>query len=299
MGATRFAPAKVNLFLHVGDRHADGFHDLKSLVVFADVGDRLTFTSSSRGGGEYALELTGPHASGLGSGDENLVVTAARKLSAWAGRHHHSVPRSGIISLEKNLPVASGLGGGSSDAAAALLLLAAHWSLPISFEDLDTIAREIGSDVPVCLRASPSWMSGLGETIEAAPPLPTLFLVLVNPMVPVSTAAVFKSLQVRSGAFAPPWPSRNPELREFAAWLDRTSNDLSAPARQIAPVIMEVECALTATGNCLLARMSGSGATCFGIYPTAEAATEASGQIRRVHAHWWVNACKVYDSVAS
>lgn len=292
-GVTRFAPAKVNLFLHVGDRRPDGYHDLKSLAVFAGVGDTLSVEPADK----ISLTLKGPAAPGLEVDERNLVMKAARALDDWAQYNGHST-RGAQITLYKHLPLASGIGGGSSDAAAALQLLKAHWTLPIDPKDLGRIALSVGADVPVCLRAEASWMSGTGELVEPAPHLPPFYLVLVNPGVPVSTADVFRGLQVRSGAFAPAMPSKL-KLRDFVGWLDRTVNDLSAPARLIAPAIMQAENALVATEDCLLARMSGSGATCFGIYPDERTAKLAASQIRSSNPTWWVECGRQLDQPSS
>lgn len=278
-----FAPAKVNLFLHVGARRPDGYHDLASLVVFANIGDIVYGRSADR----FTLAVTGPEGTGLEAGPGNLVLKAAFALRDWAEANGHAAPPV-ALTLEKHLPVAAGIGGGSSDAAATLRGLAAHWALPIADERLMVIGRALGADVPVCLRAAPSLMSGDGDRLAAAPAMPEFALVLANPRVAVSTAAVFSSLQVRSGDIAPDWPAAPIALRPFAAWLDRTTNDLAPPARLVAPAIMRVEQALAATEGCLLARMSGSGATCFGIYGTQAHAAAAAERMRTTHPDWWI-----------
>lgn len=277
------APAKINLFLHVGARRADGYHDLASLVVFANIGD----TVSGRPADRFTLEVTGPEGAGLEAGPGNLVLKAAFALRDWAEANGHEAPPV-ALTLDKHLPVAAGIGGGSSDAAATLRGLAAHWALPIADEQLMAIGRALGADVPVCLRAAPTLMSGDGDRLAATPPLPDFALVLANPRVAVSTAAVFSGLQVRSGDVAPAWPAAPMALRPFAAWLDRTTNDLAPPARLMAPAIMHVEQALAATQACLLARMSGSGATCFGIYGTQAEAAAAAARLRAAHPDWWI-----------
>lgn len=281
----RFAPAKINLFLHVGDRRPDSYHDLLSLVVFADCGDTIT-VGPARG---VPLEITGPQSAGFGPSPSNLVLKAERALRQWASEHGHETPPV-TLTLDKHLPLASGIGGGSSDAAATLLALVKYWSLPASAEDLRQLGRSIGADVPVCLRASPTLMSGDGEMLAPAPELPGFALVLVNPRVEVSTAAVFDALGARTGTHAQPLPPRLETLRVFVAWLDRTSNDLASPAKKIAPQVMHAEQALTASTGCLLSRMSGSGATCFGIYPTIEAAKTAAREIAAARPEWWVTA---------
>jgi 4-diphosphocytidyl-2-C-methyl-D-erythritol kinase len=285
-GVQRFAPAKVNLFLHVGERHASGYHDLLSLAVFADIGDMVSVTRADR----LTLTLSGPNCVGLDAGPSNLVLRAAAALQEWSLARGQAVGGASLT-LHKALPVASGIGGGSSDAAATLLLLTRHWGLVISDEDLFRIGRSLGADVPLCLRGAPSIMSGEGEQLAPAPDLPDFSMVLVNPGVELSTAAVFACLQVRSGARAPASPDRFKTPRELAAWLDRATNDLAAPARRLAPAIMRVEQALVATENCLLSRMSGSGATCFGMYPGIESAEAAASVLRAAHPDWWIASC--------
>jgi 4-diphosphocytidyl-2-C-methyl-D-erythritol kinase len=286
---SRFAPAKVNLFLHVGDKRADGYHNLLSLVVFADVGDRVNLAPADR----LTLKLTGAFPD-TGPADGNLVLKAARALDAWAAKHGHKT-KPVELTLEKNLPVASGIGGGSSDAAATLLMLAAHWGLPIAVDELQALGLQLGADVPVCLRAAPTLVSGVGEELAPVDALPPFALVLVNPRVEVPTAQVFKALEVRSGAHAPPLRRFN-GTRDFAMYLDQTINDLAAPAKTIAPVIMRAESALAATDGCLVARMSGSGATCFGLYETKPVADAAADAIARKHPEWWVKAAAGFST---
>lgn len=286
----RFAPAKINLFLHVGGRRADGYHELLSLVVFANCGDTVTV---GPGSGSTRLEVTGPAGAGLDASPSNLVLKAEAALRAWARGHGHATPAVSI-GLDKHLPLASGVGGGSTDAAATLLALAEFWSLPIAADDLRGLGRSIGADVPVCLRATPTLVSGDGDRLDDVPPLPSFALVLVNPRVEVPTARVFAALGVRSGTWPVPFTARTGNLRDFVSWLDRTSNDLAPPAKLIAPAILRVEQALVASTGCLLARMSGSGATCFGIYPSIEAARTAAREITQSRPDWWVSAASVF-----
>jgi 4-diphosphocytidyl-2-C-methyl-D-erythritol kinase len=274
-GLSAFAPAKINLHLHVVGRRDDGYHLLDSLVVFAAVGDRLSVSAGS----ELSLTVTGPFAAGLAAGPDNLVLRAARGLADLAG-----IRASGALVLEKNLPVASGIGGGSADAAAALRLLCRFWDVA---PELNGLARVLGADVPVCLFGQPAVMSGVGEIVVRAPPLPQAGLVLVNPGVAVSTPGVFRA---RSGG-----PSLEPasfppdgwrDAFALAADLRELRNDLQAAACSIAPVIGDVLDVLAAVPGCLVARMSGSGATCFGLFASAGAAREAAVGIS--HAGWWV-----------
>jgi 4-diphosphocytidyl-2-C-methyl-D-erythritol kinase len=269
-----FAPAKINLHLHVLGRRDDGYHLLDSLVVFAGVGDRLSVSPAS----DLSLTVVGPFAAGLAADTNNLVLRAALGLADLAG-----VRARGALVLEKNLPVASGIGGGSADAAATLRLLCRFWG---TAPELDGLARELGADVPVCLLGRPALMSGIGEVLAPAPALPEVGLVLVNPGAAVSTPGVFRA---RSGGFSEVACFPRDGWRDafsLAADLRGTRNDLEAPARVLAPAIGDALGALAGTAGCLLARMSGSGATCFGLFASAEAAQQTAGGIAR--AGWWV-----------
>jgi len=271
MTDTEFARAKVNLFLHVTGRRADGYHVLDSLAIFPPVGDVLELEPASA----FSLRITGPFASGLDI-EQNLVLRAARLFAEATGHPHDCA-----FALEKNLPVASGIGGGSADAAAALRLLARHWNTEIPRE----LALRLGADVPVCLGSRPARMSGIGEIIARAPPLPDFGIVLVNPGLAVSTPAIF---QTRTGAFSPvaDLASGWENAETLVADLSRQTNDLEPPAIALAPKIAEVLGALGADENCLLARMSGSGATCFGLFRSPQEATEAAAALARPG--WWV-----------
>lgn len=271
------APAKINLHLHVVGRRPDGYHLLDSLVVFAGAADRLTVEPSDA----LSLSVTGPFAAGLDGEADNLVLRAARALAAAGG-----VPAAGQLVLEKNLPVASGIGGGSADAAAALRLLSRFWGLATVQQTLAGIAAGLGADVPVCVSGRPALMSGIGEVLAPAPALPEVGIVLVNPGVAVSTPAVFRS---RDGGFSPvaEWPERGwYDAAALAESLRATVNDLEAPALRLAPAISEALDALRASPHCLLGRMSGSGATCFGLFADAEAARRAADAVSRPG--WWV-----------
>ena len=272
---TEAAPAKVNLFLHVLGRRGDGYHLLDSLVVFAAVADLLSAAADAAPG----LDLAGPFGPALTPEADNLVLRAARALAAAAGRV--GVPR---LRLEKHLPVASGIGGGSADAAATLRLLARRWNLAPGTIDLGAIAAGLGADVPVCLLGRPARMGGIGEVLGPAPRLPHLGLALVNPGVPVATAAVFRA---RSAAFSTPaaLPAGWADAAAMAADLAALRNDLEAPARALYPPIAAVLAALGSSPQCLLARMSGSGATCFGLFPDPPAAARAAAGLARPG--WW------------
>ena len=248
------------------------------LVAFAEVGDELEATPADRD----SLAITGPFAKALVGADNNLVF---RALAAFRARWPGALPAGLALTLRKNLPIAAGLGGGSADAAAALRGLCKLWNLSPSPDDLNEIALSLGSDVPVCLVSKSAWMTGRGEHVMPMS-LPRLSMVLVNPGVSISTAEVFANLHSRTGVGAPK-PGAIHSADELVAYLKTTTNDLEAPARAIAPVIEEV---LTALLNCggVLARMSGSGATCFGIFEDDAKAANAASVVSRGRPGWWV-----------
>ena len=284
------ARAKVNLTLRVNGRRGDGFHDLESVVAFCDCADRLTLTP----GPELSLTMTGPLASACGETSDNLVLKAARLLGdRVAGL------KVGSFALEKILPVAAGIGGGSADAAAALRLLARLNDLRLDDERLREVALATGADVPVCLASRACDMTGVGETLMWLSP-PKMPCVLVNPCVPVATKDVFKALGLRHGELlvgatdvvmqGSSWPEEGGSLEEWVEALATGSNDLEAPATKIQPVIGVVISALNATNGAWLARMSGSGATCFALYENTADAKRAADNILREHPEWWVHA---------
>jgi len=274
-----FAPAKINLFLHVGDRRADGYHPLESLVVFVDAGDRLAFERADA----LSLTLDGPFGEGLAGEGDNLVLRAARALAARAG-----VSNGAAIKLTKNLPVASGIGGGSADAAAALRGLARLWKLDIGPDAMMDVAALLGSDVPVCVASRSAFMEGRGEIVTALNGVPSVAMVLVNPGVAVPTPAVFRALNARSGLGMARPSSFGADARALADYLRKTKNDLEAPALAIAPVIGDVLTALQAQAGVVFARMSGSGATCFAIAENTTAARRAADALEAAHPAWWV-----------
>ncbi|MDD9990337.1 MAG: 4-(cytidine 5'-diphospho)-2-C-methyl-D-erythritol kinase [Rhodospirillales bacterium] len=272
------APAKLNLYLHVTGRRADGYHELDSFVTFTALADTLEIAPAN----ELSLAVSGPFADALGTGD-NLAARAAAALAARLGR-----PADVRIVLQKCIPVAAGLGGGSADAAAVLRGLARLWRLgPEHADDLQDIARGLGADVPVCLHARAAYMAGIGEELSAPPRLPSCAVLLVNPSVPVPTGAIFAA---RQGPFSaadrfrdsPQGPSA------LAALLRTRRNDLEPPARARVPEIGQVLDRLGAAPGCLLARMSGSGGTCFGLFADEAAAASAALAIAREHPGWWV-----------
>jgi 4-diphosphocytidyl-2-C-methyl-D-erythritol kinase len=273
-----FAPAKINLFLHVGTRRSDGYHELESLVVFTDVGDELVVEPAE----SFSLALDGPFGARLANEPDNLIAKAARALGARAGRSPDVK-----ITLIKNLPVASGIGGGSADAAAALRGLVQFWGLNIPHDHLHGIAEALGSDVPACLASETLWMTGRGEGIEPVPDFPSVPLVLVNPGIGVSTAQIFANLKSRTGTGSAAKPKAGLSILALADYCKSNRNDLEKPAREIAPAIDEVLEAISRSGA-LYARMSGSGATCFGLFADDKIAEEAAAKIVNDHPHWWV-----------
>lgn len=270
-----FAPAKVNLFLHVTGRRADGYHTLDSLAVFACIGDFVQAEPAAA----LSLTIAGPFAEALSPGSSNLVLGAAQALGRAA-----SIRAGAAIRLVKNLPVASGIGGGSADAAATLRLLARMWEVSPVAIDLPAVALKLGADVPVCLAGCAARMGGIGERIEPAPRLPPFGLLLVNPGRAVATADVFRA---RRAPFSAPavLPQAWPSAECMAAEIAGLRNDLDQPAIALCPIIAEVLAAIAGLPGCLLARMSGSGSTCFGLFRTASDAMIAAKQIERPD--WW------------
>lgn len=266
-----FAPAKINLTLHVTGQRDDGYHLLDSLVVFAAIGDTIRAIPSAA----LTLEIGGPEAGGLAAAPDNLVLRAARLMAPGRGA---------AISLTKRLPIASGIGGGSADAAASLRALSQLWDLPLPPSEQ---VLTLGADVPVCLSTSPARMRGIGERLDPVPPLPEMDIVLVNPRVPVSTPAIFRSLTVKDN---PPMEPDLPHWRDlsaFISWLGAQRNDLAAPAIALQPVIADVLDVLRRAGA-LFAGMSGSGATCFGIFASGETSVQATSALKAEHPDWWV-----------
>lgn len=278
---TTRARAKVNLDLRVLGRRADGYHELESLVAFAGVGDELTLAPDQ----PLSLSIAGPRAAGLAADDDNLVIRAARAAAtARPGL------RLGTFHLVKRLPVASGIGGGSADAAAALRLVARLNGMAPADPVLRRVAATVGADVPVCLASRARLMAGIGERLGPVLRLPSLFAVLVNPGVAVETAAVFRTLGLTPGQelTVPRAAPASLSIGEFIGTLAASGNDLAEPASRVAPVIDEVLDRLKVLPGCRLARMSGSGATCFALFDDCRASAEAARVLAKARPDWWV-----------
>ena len=277
----RPAHAKVNLFFHIKNRRVDGYHDIESLVVFADVCDHITVENCDN----LELVVSGPFANALPHNNENLIIKAARLLALTA-----KIKPRARIHLEKILPVAAGIGGGSADAAATLLALKDLWQISINSEALYILASKLGADVPVCLTQSPTLVSGIGHDLMKVEKLSVFALLLANPRHPVHTTQVFRRL-------SPPFPIRQPwdkHIKQmFIPRLGECQNDLEPSACDLAPVISEVLQELQNLSGCQLARMSGSGATCFGLFDDLNTAQSAAQILFKRQKNWWVQASLV------
>jgi 4-diphosphocytidyl-2-C-methyl-D-erythritol kinase len=273
------ARAKINLYLHVTGRRADGYHLMDSLVCFAELGDELTILPAEK----LSLALEGPFAPSL-AGADNLVLRAARLIDP---------ARGAALSLNKQLPVAAGIGGGSADAAAALIGLSRHWDAPMppAAEVL-----KLGADLPVCLSDGPTFVGGIGEDLAAAPPLPATCLLLANPRRPLPTVDVFRGYAKSSaGKFSKQarWNHVPRDAAGLADLLRERGNDLTEPAIALVPEIGQLLTAIETSPGCLLARMSGSGASCFGLFGAADAAAKAAAALQVMSPNWWIRATAI------
>lgn len=274
------APAKINLDLHITARLDSGYHILDSLVAFADISDEIQLSPAV----DFSFEIDGPFAAPLQSNSaENLVVKAAQELAKHTGQalNFH-------LKLIKNLPVSAGIGGGSSDAAAVIRALMKLWELKA--KDIPTLQEmllELGADVPACFYGAPVHMSGIGEILEPAPALPETHIILVNPLIPCPTAGVFRGLKGPSSEAPPPLPEFE-SFDHFIECLSRRRNDLQDAAMTIVPQISEILRALLDSRGCALARMSGSGATCFGLFKSAEDAAQAAHTLQNKTPAFWI-----------
>lgn len=277
------APAKVNLALHVTGRRADGYHELESLVVFVDVADELTVRPAKAD----RLKVGGPFAAAAGNSESNLVMRAVR---AFRDRWPDRLPDGLDIGLTKNLPVAAGIGGGSADAAAMLRLLARIGEGDFPVAGLQKIALALGADVPMCLLSRPSEVRGVGEIIHTLRGFPPTHLVLVNPLVPVTTADVFRRLESRENPPMPALPQPLTRPAQLGLWLAETRNDLEPAAVALVPAIGELLREMRVLDGCALARMSGSGGTVFGLFGSAAQAHQAAHEMRARYPDYWVAA---------
>lgn len=277
--AFEVAPAKVNLYLHVTGRRPDGYHLLDSLVGFADIGDRLRWDPS----GPLRLTVTGPFADAVPDDDGNLALRALSGMARVAG-----VSASGTLHLDKRLPVAAGIGGGSSDAAAVIRLAAERWGVSMDDPAVTALAEELGADVPVCLRPAGWHMAGIGEVLTPGPSLTGIPIVLANPGFPVPTPAVFKA---RTGDFSAPSPvpADVTDPAQLIAALAARRNDLAGPAEKLHPGIAALRSRLAGAAGCRLARMSGSGGTCFAIFDDEDLAHRAADSLAMISG-WWAAA---------
>ncbi len=275
------APAKVNLFLHVGPVDADGYHPLASLAAFADIGDRVAVAPADR----LTLVIQGPFAAGLDGPGDNLILGALRALGEAAGIGAPPL----AVSLDKRLPIAAGLGGGSSDAGAALKLARDSLGLPLGDNALADIAAAIGADGPMCLHARAAWAGGRGERLSFEPRLPPLPALLINPGVPSPTGEVYRAFDAGPPAAADrPSPPRDWRVSTVIEWLGAQRNDLQAAAVARAPEIGEALVAAGALPGVRLVRMSGSGATVFALFDTPAAATSAGRRLAADRPRWWI-----------
>jgi len=273
------APAKINLFLHITGKREDGYHLLQSLMIFVDVGDELHFSPHD---GMF-IDVEGPFSTELQDPHKNLVYKAAQALA-----EEYKIKPAASIRLKKNLPVASGMGGGSTDAATALIGLVKLWALPEETARLQKIAQKLGADVPACLMRKPVWAEGIGEKMTRLPDMPGMHFVLLNPLTPTPTPDVFRQFRSK---FSPPlqFTGRRKTMHEWIADLKMYRNDMTDAAMQVSPAIKPALQALADTPNCHFARLSGSGATCFGVYDHREAATAAVNKLRMQFPNWWIS----------
>jgi 4-diphosphocytidyl-2-C-methyl-D-erythritol kinase len=278
---TEAAPAKINLALHVTRRREDGYHELESLVVFADLADDLVAEVADTD----QMSISGPFGHAISAEPSNLVL---RAVAAFRNRWPELSPEGLSIHLTKNLPVAAGIGGGSADAAAALRIMARLSPEPVPVAELADLSASLGADVPACLLSRPLLARGVGEILAPLPEFPALHIVLVNPMIPVVTADVFRRLRAHDNYPLPALPSPLTRPAQLGLWLAETRNDLEPPAVKLVPEIGILVEEVAAAPGCILGRMSGSGATVFGLFGSEGQAHDAASLIRRLHPDYWV-----------
>lgn len=285
------APAKINLALHVTGQKADGYHLLDSIACFCEAGDVLNLHEIDKSSHGLVLHIDGPFHHALSAGYDNLISKAYQLVNE---RSPVALPAM-TITLTKNLPIASGIGGGSADAAAMLNLLEANGFL--TTKEKSHLALELGADVPMCLDYAPKRVGGIGEFLKPLASIPVFHLVLVNAGTSISTPKIFSMLekkdsQIIDGADDPQFSS----IEEICNFLNHTRNDLQAPAQKISPEIGQIIHALEHSHDCLFSRMSGSGGTCFGIFSTRNSAKNAASTLQLAHPQWWVQYTSTYAS---
>ena len=273
------APAKINLYLHITGMRDDGFHLLDSLIAFTKFGDEITLEPSN----DLTITSHGPYATGMPIGEENLMIRIARKLQKTT-----SIDKGAAIHVEKNIPVSAGIGGGSADAIAVMRGLIKLWDLKINDEQIYKLALELGTDLPVCYFGKSAFVDGIGENIHPASQLPDCGILLINPNVTLSTPIVFEN---RKGGYSPEDNFINKNFnspQKLAKLLDERCNDLTPAARQLVPIIGEILSALKRTPECLAYKMSGSGATCWGLFETFADAERAALALNQQRPDWWI-----------
>jgi len=275
------APAKINLALHVTRRRPDGFHELESLFAFAQLSDEIHAQIAH----SNQFVVKGPFGDAIPHSEDNLVL---RAVAAFNSKWPDAVPHKLAVTLTKNLPVAAGIGSGSADAAAMLRVLAGLSRVEIEHEALHEVALGLGADVPACLSSKPALVSGIGETIVPIKPFPEGHIVLINPLVPISTPDVFGRLKRTNSSGLPKITKPLEDVRTLAAWLETTRNDLAEPAIEIVPEIAKITGDLAKTAGCLIARMSGSGATVFGLYTSGDEAEKAGQEMTEKWPDSWI-----------
>ncbi|GHB32844.1 4-diphosphocytidyl-2-C-methyl-D-erythritol kinase [Pseudovibrio japonicus] len=279
------ARAKVNLALHITGQREDGYHTLDSLVVFPELGDVVAVKPAP----QLSLEIFGEFSEKIqGDPAHNLVYKAAQLLA-----EHLPTSSGALIELEKSLPVAAGIGGGSADAAATLRALTKLWGASPAPKDLSNLSLTLGADVPMCLEEKPARIRGIGEVVEPVMNFPTGAMVLVNPMIEISTPAIFKALEKKDNSPLPDMPEEFESIKALANWLKTCRNDLQKPAISQTAEISEVLDLLASQPETLLARMSGSGATCFALCETLEAAEKIARHLHEIRSNWWIKAARV------
>ncbi len=278
---SEFAPAKINLALHVTDRLDNEMHLLDSLVAFANIGDNIDAKTAKQDG----LKIIGAYAPQLAKDNNNLIL---RALELFRKKFPLALPSGLEFELKKNLPIAAGIGGGSSDAGASLRLLVKISKQTIDKKDLHQIALKLGADVPVCLLGKTCLMQGIGEKITPTAPLPETYVVLINPLLSVATNKVFSQLKMINNEPLPTIKKPFANVQQLANWLEETRNDLLSPALEIAPIIKEITASLSTTRGCYFARMSGSGATVFALYDKKSHVENATRKLQKKWPKFWI-----------